>query len=319
MTNRYIMFPLALLPLVPKVVVFFFVFWAFFISPLHAADLEEVKRRGVLRHLGVNYAQFVREDGTGLDVELMRRFADHLGVAYELVPTTWQRALGDLTGRHVKAEGREVVFLEETEVRGDVLANGLTVLPWREEVVDFSIPVFPTGVWLMARADSRLRPISPSGRKDIDILATKKQLAGHTVLVMEGTCLDADLYDLAASGAIITRLDKSKSIDDLAPAILNGKAEATLLDIPTALLALQKWAGALKVIGPISPPQMMGVAFPKSAPHLREAFNMFFDRCLGDGTYTFLVQQYYPSVFLYLNDFFSGGGKVPAGKQKGVP
>lgn len=313
------MYHLSSLPPVPRVVVFFFVFWSISFSFLHAADLEEIKRRGVLRHLGVNYAQFVREDGTGLDVELMRRFADHLGVAYELVPTTWPRALGDLTGRHVGVRGREVVLLEETAVRGDVLANGLTVLPWREEVVDFSIPVFPTGVWLMARADSRLRPILPSGRKDLDILATKQQLSGHTVLVMEGTCLDGGLYDLAASGAIITKLDHSRNIDDLAPAIVNGKAEATLLDIPTALLALQKWAGELKVIGPISPPQTMAVAFPRSAPHLREAFNAFFDRCLGDGTYTVLVQKYYPSVFLYMDDFFNGGRKEPADREEQVP
>jgi hypothetical protein len=38
-------------------------------------DLEAVRRRGVLHHLGVPHANFVTGGGDGLDVERMRRFA----------------------------------------------------------------------------------------------------------------------------------------------------------------------------------------------------------------------------------------------------
>ncbi len=67
-----------------------------------AVDIAEIRKRGVLRHIGVTYAHFVREtpDGIdGLDVELMQLFAKHLGVRYELVKTTWSKAFGDLTGQ----------------------------------------------------------------------------------------------------------------------------------------------------------------------------------------------------------------------------
>ncbi|MBW1993760.1 MAG: ABC transporter substrate-binding protein, partial [Deltaproteobacteria bacterium] len=35
------------------------------------ADLQEVRKTGVLRHLGVPYANFVTGSGDGLDVELV--------------------------------------------------------------------------------------------------------------------------------------------------------------------------------------------------------------------------------------------------------
>ena len=52
------------------------------------ADLPEINKRGVLRHLGVPYANFVTGSGDGLDVELVTLFAQHLGVKYEYVKAT---------------------------------------------------------------------------------------------------------------------------------------------------------------------------------------------------------------------------------------
>ncbi|MCF8109822.1 MAG: hypothetical protein K9J81_12635 [Desulfohalobiaceae bacterium] len=63
------------------------------VAPGYASGLDEVKKSGVLRHLGVPYAHFVTGSGDGLDVELMRLFADRLGVSYEYVETTWSEAI----------------------------------------------------------------------------------------------------------------------------------------------------------------------------------------------------------------------------------
>ena len=270
-----------------------------------SADLAEIRKRGVLRHLGITYANFVTEAGEGLDVELMRLFAKHLGVRYVLVKTSWSEAFGDLTGRQVRQEGDEVVVIGKAAIRGDVLANGLTVLPFREKIINYSTPTFPTGVWLIARADSPLKPITPSGNIENDIKKVMELLPGRSVLTMKGTCLDADLYNLSATGAKIILHTASENLNDVAPAIINGAAEATLLDVPDALVALQKWPGEIKVIGPVSPRQLMGVGFAKSSNELRKAFNEFFQTHMKDGTYEGLVRKYYPTVFLYFNDFFT--------------
>ena len=60
--------------------------------------IAAVKSRGVLRHLGIRYANFVTGGGDGFDVELMRLFATHLGVRYQFVETDWPSVLPDFDG-----------------------------------------------------------------------------------------------------------------------------------------------------------------------------------------------------------------------------
>lgn len=279
----------------------------FMVRTIYATELGDIRKNGVLRHLGIPYASFVMDTNTGvegLDVELMQLFAKHLGVRYQHVMTSWLDVFGDLTGSTMQVNGDDAGVVGVTQVKGDIIANGLTVLSARQKMVEYSIPTFPTGVWLIARADSSLKPIEPTGDLEKDIQKVKGLLAGHTVLTMKDTCLDPELYDLKASGAVI-RYSKSKFLGDIAPEVVNGTAELTLLDIPDALLALQHWPGQIKIIGPVSSQQFMGVAVTKNSPLLLAEFNRFFQKIWQDGTYKRLVEKYYPSVFLYFDDFFN--------------
>ena len=83
------------------------------------------------------YANFVTGSGDGLDVELIKLFARRLGVKYQYAETSWADAIGDLCGKESTAEG------EKGQTGGDVIANGFTVIPKREKMVNFSIPTFP--------------------------------------------------------------------------------------------------------------------------------------------------------------------------------
>lgn len=271
-------------------------------SSAFAADLKEIKEKGVLRHLGVPYANFVTGSGDGLDVDLMKLFAQDLRVRYHYVQTSWADVLGDLTGKKVRSKGDGVEILGDVPIKGDIVASGLTILAWREQVVEFSTPVFPSQVWLVARADSSLKPIKPSGRLDQDISTVKAFLRGRQVLGMLATCLDPSLYGLVKIGTNVKCFEGT--LNELAPAIIKGEADLTLLDVPDALIALEKWPGKIKVIGPISPRQDMGCAFAKNSPQLRETFNRFFDRIKQDGTYLALVKKYYPSAPRYFREFF---------------
>jgi len=271
---------------------------------IHARDLPQVMEAGVLRHLGVPYANFVTGSGDGLDVELMQGLAAHLGVEYRFVESGWNRIFGDLTGRHARRGKDGAELLDTALIKGDVIATGMTVLPWRQDVVDFSNPTFPTSVWLIARADSSLSPITPSGSLKDDISLVKDSLAGYSVLAMENTCLDPALYRMSETKAEVRLPEKNLKLSEMAPAILNHDAESMLLDVPDALIALERWPGQLKVIGPISDSQVMGAGFRKNSPKLREAFNRYLDKIRRDGTYQKMVRNYYPSVFLYYAEFF---------------
>lgn len=268
------------------------------LAQVHARDLEDIRRSGVLRHIGTPYAHFVTGTGDGLDVELMQGFARHLGVRYEFVESPWNTIIGDLTGR--QSGGNK----KGAPPRGDVIASGLTILPDREKLISYSTPTFPSGVWLIAPVRSVATPIRPSGSIEQDIENTKKRLTNHSTLVVDNTCLDPKLYNLEGRGLQLRRFLNSNNPIDLIPAMLRGDAELTLLDVPDAIVALEKWPGEIKVIGPISGAQSMGLGFRKTSPGLLAAFNEYYAARLKDGSYLQLVRKYYPAIPQYFPDFF---------------
>jgi len=274
------------------------------VAPASATDLEQIRERGELRHLGIPYANFVTGQGDGLSVELMQRFAAHLGVQYRFVPSSWEDIFGDLTGTRVRPKGDDVEVLERTEVRGDVIANGLTDLAWRRRIIDYSEPTFPTQVWCIARADFPAKPIASSGDLDKDIAAVKALLKGRRVMGKDNTCLQPDLYGIDGTVADISSFPGS--LNDIAPAIIKGDADVALLDVPDSLVALEKWPGKIKILGPVSERQTMGVGFRKTSPELRREFNAFFAGLMASGEYRAMVMKYYPAVFGYYKSFFEG-------------
>ena len=77
-----------------------------------AADLDEIKARGVLRHIGIPYANFVSGAGDGMEVELTKLFAKSLGVKYEFVQSDWGTIVQDLIGKKVKVAAGKAELLD---------------------------------------------------------------------------------------------------------------------------------------------------------------------------------------------------------------
>jgi len=270
-----------------------------------AADLAEIKARGELRHLGIRYANFVTGAGDGFDVELVQGFARHIGVGYTLVYSDFYGIIRDLLGKNVVRKGSEVILEGDFPVRGDIISTGFTMLPWREKVLLYSRPTFPSQVLLVARAESNHTPIR--GGPDIarDIAETRRILGTRSLLVMENTCLDPAGYGLKGVGIDLRAYTRNTNLNEMVPALLNKEAEFTLLDVPDVLLDLQKWAGRIKVIGPVSTEQDMAAAFPRTSPALRDAFDEYLRKIRSDGTYDRLVKKYYPGIYSYFPDWFA--------------
>ena len=274
-------------------------------TPVLADDLADIKARGELRHLGINYANFVTGAGDGFDVELVQGFAKHIGVKYKLVPTDFVSVIRDLLGKDVVRQGDQVNLQGDFPVKGDMIATGFTVLPWREKVLLYSAPTFPSQVLLVARADSPDKPIKGGADLDADIVETKAMIGSKSVLVMEKTCLDPANYGLKGKGIDLRMYTKSANLNEMVPALIKGDADFSLLDVPDAILDLQRWAGKIKVIGPISGHQELAAAFPKNSPELRKAFDEYLVRLKADGSYDKLVDKYYPGIRRYFPDFFA--------------
>ncbi|MEI6876656.1 MAG: transporter substrate-binding domain-containing protein [Spirochaetota bacterium] len=269
-----------------------------------ADDLKEIQSRGEIRHLGIRYANFVTGDGDGFDVELVKGFARHIGVKYRLVYSDFYNVIRDLLGKDAVRNGDEVTLEGNYPVRGDLIATGFTMLPWREKILLYSAPTFPSQVLLVARANSRLMPIKGSPNLASDILETRAMIGKRSLLGMERTCIDPANYDLKGKGLDLRSYTKSSNLNEIVPALLNEEAELTLLDVPDAILDLQKWAGKIKVLGPISEAQNLAAAFPQSSPELRDAFDGYLGMIKADGSYDKLVDKYYPGIRQYFPEFF---------------
>ena len=270
-----------------------------------AADLAEIKSRGELRHLGIRYANFVTGAGDGFDVELAQGFARHIGVKYTLVYSDFYTVIRDLLGKDVVRNGNDISLAGDFPVKGDMIATGFTVLPWRQAVLRYSEPTFPSQVMLVAPSDSNYKPIPGSDNLQKDIETTKALIGKSSLLVMEKTCLDPANYGLKNKGIDLKPYSKSTNINEMVPTLLEGGAKLTLLDVPSLILDLRKWAGKIKVIGPVSDHQELAAAFPKDAPELQREFNVYLAKIKADGTYDRLVDKYYPGVRRYFPEFFA--------------
>lgn len=270
-----------------------------------SADLDEIRQRGVLKHIGIQYANFVTRDAEGLDVELVRGFARHIGVRYELVLSDFYHVIRDLLGQDVVRNGDNVTLTGQFVVKGDMIAAGFTVLPWRQAVLNYSTPVFPSQVLLVTRTESPYAPIPSQKTLGEEIAQTRKVLGKRSLLVMERTCLDPANYGLTGVGIDLKSYKSSTNLDEMVPALLRGDAEFTLLDVPDAVLDMQRWAGRIKMIGPISEHQDLAAAFPKTSPALRAAYDDYLRQVRADGTYDKLVNKYYPGIRRYFPEFFA--------------
>lgn len=266
------------------------------VVPFAFADLAEIRQRGAIRHLGVPYANFVTGAGDGLDVEIIRRYAKRIGVEYTYVKSSWATVIQDLSGKRVIPKGDQVELIGEAQVRGDIIGNGLTVMAWREKVINFSRPYFPTAIWLVAGENSHLKPIRPSGDVKKDVAATKLLLRGKRVLGIRNTCVDPAFYDLQGSRPVY---DDRLTLNDLAAAVIKGDEELTILDVPDTLVALAKFPGKLKVLGTITEKQSMAFGISKDSPELLKSFNTFLEELSISGELSELILEYYPTVATY--------------------
>lgn len=273
-----------------------------FITSSWAADLAEIKKRGEIRHLGIRYANFVTGAGDGFDVELMQGFAKRIGVSYKLVYSDFYSVIRDLLGKDVQRKSGEVTLTGDYPIKGDVISSGFTMLPWREAILLYSDPTLPSQVLLVAPADSDLKPIEGSADLQADVAKTRQAIGIRSLLVMERTCLDPANYGLVNVGIDLKAYNKSSNLNEMVPALLNKEAELTLLDVPDAILDLKKWAGRIKILGPISGPQTLATAFPKDAPVLRDEFNAYLRDLKASGAYDRLVDKYYPGIRRFFSD-----------------
>lgn len=162
--------------------------------------LASIQKHGVIRvGVAVNAPWVLRDKNgqwIGLDIDLVRRFAQDMRWQIELVPTTWATSIDDLRSGHF-----------------DLLAAGLSVTPQRALLLTYSRPYGDFALGLVVNRKSL--------GKD-DLLTLETGAGKHRIGVLSGTVTAATAKEYLGNSELVEINDESKAIQDLRSGALDG-------------------------------------------------------------------------------------------------
>lgn len=254
-------------------------------------DLTEVIRRGVLRastnYNSTNYFVY-RGEPMGFHLEMLRHFANHLGVELEITVSNDLDANFDclLNGGGC-----------------DLIAMDLTVTQSRRQLVQFTIPHSHTRQMVVQR---RIQGKLP--------LRNQLELAGKTIHVQKNTVYIDRLISLMEEiGDTIYVVEMQEDVEQLIEMVAKGDIEFTISDEQLARLNQHYYAN-LDVQTPVSFPQHLSWAVRHSSTTLLEEINQWLDDFKQTDGYAALYNKYYNnprSVYMARSQMHSlGGGKI---------
>ena len=236
--------------------------------------MEEVMAREVLRVCSYyNTTDYYVYKGVpkGFHYELVRDFAEHLGVQLEVVAT-------------VDVE-EAIRRLEKGEV--DLLAMSLTVTPERDSLVEFTMPLFSTGRVLVQHAGEG------------SLVRRVEELRGQEVFVQRGTNYGAFARALSDSLELdmrVTELD-SCTYEDILLEVEYGDLPRTVVDENVARTAVRYMThldDSLALSGPVP----VAWAVKRGEEGLRDEVNEWLAPRKGGETFNVLYNRYFKSSYV---------------------
>ncbi|HEX2252587.1 MAG TPA: transporter substrate-binding domain-containing protein [Thermoanaerobaculia bacterium] len=232
----------------------------------YLADLDEVRRRGVLRVLTRNnpVTYFLhRGEEMGFEYELARRFARKLGVKVQMVVP--------------REPGQLAEYL--LAGRGDLVAASMTVDPARQRLVRFSRPYNQVSELVITRAGAGI-----SGPRD---------LAGHTVVVQRSARFYPELRELAQeAGFDIAGASEETEADELIDRVARGEYDATVVDSNMLDVELT-WRDDVESAFPLGDPLPVAWAVRPSARQLHAAIDRFLAEQEDSRFFNVLMAKYF--------------------------
>jgi ABC-type amino acid transport substrate-binding protein len=201
----------------------------------------------------------------GFDVDLSEAIAERLGLEVE-----WVRADFD------------TIFTAVAGNQFDMVAAASTILPEREQVVDFSDPYYNSRQSLVVNTAETPDVASVSDIGDGDVVGVQRGTTGK----------DWAEENLEPQGAQIKTF---QAAPDAFRDLQAGNVTAVVNDEPSSAEIIQDLPG-LEIVEAIDTDEKYGFAFSPANPELREAANAAMAEIIADGTYAQIFEQYFPGV-----------------------
>lgn len=244
-------------------------------------DLEKIKDDGVLKVLttysGTSYFLY-RGQPMGFEYELLKRFAEHLGVKLEI---------------HVSDD---IDSLLHQLNRGDVdlVAHGLTVTSARKEKVDFTDYLYLTHQVLVQKKPDNWRRMKWSSIES-QLVHDAIELIGDTVSVRANSSYLQRLANLSAEigGRInIDTLTGNLSTDKIIKMVVDGEVKYTVADNNIASINASYYP-ILDIDVPVSFSQRIAWAVRRDSPELKNVINNWLEDMKKQTDYYVIYNKYF--------------------------
>jgi membrane-bound lytic murein transglycosylase F len=256
--------------------------------------LERILRDGKLiattDYNSTNYFVY-RGEPMGYQYELLKTFADELGVKLEI------KIINDIQ------QSFECINRDQC----DLIALGIIVTKEQSKLVDFSIPLDQTRQMLIQKKPPNWRKMSTKDQVEKNLIRNTLSLAGATIHIPKNTVYLSRLLtiseEIAADIHILEHPDAT--VEDLIAMVARGEIEYTICDEHVALVN-QKYYPDIDVFTPVSFPQNMAWAVKKGATGLLDTLNFWLENYKKTRSYAYLYNKYFKnsrSVNIARNNF----------------
>lgn len=210
----------------------------------------------------VPFEMLDRESGkmVGFDMDILAEVAERAGFDYNLKTMNFSGIIPALqTGS------------------ADVAIAGMTITEKREEVVDFTIPYYHSGLRIMVSADN-------------DKVKTIEDLAGLTIATKIGSTSYAYLTEHFGDDTTIKPFPQTSN---MYMSVVSGATDAAFYDAPNAAyFAKTAGEGKVKMVGPLYEAQPYGLAFASGSEWVDDA-NKALQSMMDDGTYAEIYKKWF--------------------------
>ncbi len=197
-------------------------------------------------------------DYDGFDIDMTNAIADKLGLETKYQDTAF-----------------DTIFTDVAQGKFDLVASASSITPERQQTVNFSDPYYEAEQALLVAPGSDIK--------------TVEDLAGKTVAAQDGTTGETFANDETDAGQVRGFPNGPASI----AALVNGQAEATIIDQPVAQDALDKGQTGFEIATTIPTGDIYGLALSKKSPELLSAVNGALSELKTDGGLDKIYQKWF--------------------------
>lgn len=250
-------------------------------GPIVKRDLKEIAEEGKLRAIMIysSTSYFLyRGQAMGLEYELVKRLADHLGLELEIVLASNIDEVFDLLNRG----------------EGDIITYGLTITEPRKELINFTDYLYTTHQALVQRKPTNWRKL-PRHKISKSLVKDAIELIGDTVHLHRKSSYYERMINLQQEIGGSIYLDTvlgNHNIEDLIKMVVDGKIKYTVSDYNLASIN-QTYYPILDVETPISLSQRIAWGVRNNGPEFLSTVNQWVNQIRKTDVYHFIYDKYY--------------------------